>query len=174
MKKLLLLLSIVVLSFSCDSAVGSKWTDLEKDKFIKEFAFNDIEKFVVAELISDYENTTKSDSLAKFIKTEKYITFYNEAINYFVINIDKIAGQTEEKVAMIVGEANEKETVNPSKVGLSVKKTYLNGLLEIVFIDELADWITVNSRAGVAGSEGKTYISVQYFDNYIYAKYKTQ
>lgn len=62
-----------------------------------------------------------------------------------VVDIPKLAGSTMDEAAAMLGLP---EDVAKTKYGS--KAIYLNGQIEIVFINELADWITV-SGFGTAG-----------------------
>lgn len=189
MKKLLLGFTLIVATLIFNYCVNSntktaKSNDKEKvsllddslkNILIKEYGKTDLDKYVIKRLISDKEYELTIDSLRAYILSEQFTLFARQSANYYPVNIDNFAGLDKEKVITILGEPTEVKRVSPSGVGPSDKLIYLNGLVEIVYINNIADWITVNKRSSdVSGGKTKQYIFYNTFSDYTYAKYKTR
>ncbi|MDP2314047.1 MAG: hypothetical protein Q8P41_14185 [Pseudomonadota bacterium] len=59
-------------------------------------------------------------------------------------DIRSIIGKNKEGLVGVLGEPSGCETVTPSRVGKVPKCVYRDGSVEVVFIKNRADWITVN------------------------------
>lgn len=66
-----------------------------------------------------------------------------------IINLKKIAGKAPEEIEIILGKPERTEKVSPSntpcKESPCDKKIYKDGKFEIVYINQKADWITINN-----------------------------
>ena len=63
-----------------------------------------------------------------------------------LINIPAIAGKTQNEVSSVLGSPSLSQTVNPSRTNCPCPKNlYQAGKYEIVFMNGVADWITINS-----------------------------
>lgn len=92
-----------------------------------------------------------------------------------VINVDELANKTEAEIIQLLGAPKKTESVHPSKTPCPCPKNYYkDGSIEIVFINEKADWITVNNPKVVTIKDENVYSSVNRFDDYTYIKVKTK
>lgn len=66
-----------------------------------------------------------------------------------ILDVRAVAGRPEGSVEAALGKPDACETVNPGKVGPARKCTYRGGAVEVVFIHDAADWITVNDTKGL-------------------------
>jgi hypothetical protein len=68
-----------------------------------------------------------------------------------IINIKDIAGKQLSDVAKVLGTAEKTEKVQPSRTPCKQipcdKVFFQNGKFEVVFINNLADWITINNTS---------------------------
>lgn len=79
------------------------------------------------------------------------------------VKISEIAGKTPPQITQMSGSPTSTKTVNPSRTPCPCSKyTYSNGAIEIVFIEGVADWITVNLPAYQVDTSG-SYSSVDQF-----------
>jgi hypothetical protein len=62
--------------------------------------------------------------------------------------ISAIIGRNPQAAVKILRPAEKAETVKPSRVPESLKAYYRNGEIEIIYINNVADWITVNNGKG--------------------------
>jgi hypothetical protein len=62
-----------------------------------------------------------------------------------LLTIRDIAGQTQEDIATILGHQSQLDSLSAARSGCPTcqKYTYLNGLVKIVYINDMADWITI-------------------------------
>jgi hypothetical protein len=62
-----------------------------------------------------------------------------------LLNIRDIAGQTQEDIATILGHQSQLDSLSAARSGCPTcqKYAYLNGLVKIVYINDMADWITI-------------------------------
>lgn len=96
-----------------------------------------------------------------------------EAATEVLVNVDTIAGKTPEQVAAVLGEPEGRESVNPSNTPCPCDKVlYKDGKVEIVYMNGLSDWITVNYPPRFIEGDSK-YLSVDQFPRYTYVKVKT-
>lgn len=92
------------------------------------------------------------------------------------IKVSDIAGKNPLEVKKILGSPISKETVSPSGTPCPCDKNiYKDGEVEVVFMNEKADWITFNLPASKIDTSG-LYLSVDQFDNpaYTYIKVATK
>ena len=107
-----------------------------------------------------------------FAQPETTETQTSELADPYIISIDEIAGQPAEMIASLLGEPTATQQVNPSNTPCPcIQNIYKDGAVEIVFINDQADWITVN-RPYKAYGQGD-YTSVDQFDDYDYVKVTT-
>lgn len=68
-----------------------------------------------------------------------------------IIDIKAIAGRTPAQVEKVLGKPTGKENVKPRNTGCNPcpKMIYKKGKYEIVYINGIADWITVNELSGL-------------------------
>ena len=88
-------------------------------------------------------NNTKKESTTQSSKVE--------IANNKIISIKDIVGKTKEEVANLLGKSEKAEKVKPSntpcaKYGCD-KIFYQGGKFEVVFINDKADWITINNTS---------------------------
>ena len=87
---------------------------------------------------------------------------------------EEIAGKSPEEVASVLGEPTRTEQVNPSSTPCPCDKLfYKGGELEIVYINGIADWITINLPPHMVRSDGQ-FLSIDQFSDYTYVKFKTK
>jgi hypothetical protein len=92
-----------------------------------------------------------------------------------IVDVDLLASKSEPEILKILGSPQKSETVNPSKTPCPCPKNYYSdGVIEIVFINGKADWITVNEPLWLSIEDEKAYLSVSRFDDYAYIKVKTK
>lgn len=90
------------------------------------------------------------------------------------LDVADIAGQSPEAVAAILGQPTVIEQASPSNTPCPCPKlTYGDNWVEVIYINNKADWITVNNKSSkrVIGS-GK-YVSADSFPDYLYFKVST-
>lgn len=75
-----------------------------------------------------------------------------------IINLKKIVGKTPDEIESILGKPEKIEKVSPNntpcKESSCNKNFYKEGTLEIVFINNKADWITINNLRLYGFDEG--------------------
>lgn len=87
--------------------------------------------------------------------------------------LSKIAGKNLSEVESYLGKFTKAEKVNPSGVSCPCHKYYFKGdEVEIVFINDKADWITI-SKPSWLNVDVKKYQDLLYFDSYTYVKIQT-
>jgi hypothetical protein len=150
----------------------SLWTDDAKIAFINSHSKSDFDKFVIAELIAQYEYEKTSVEIEGALNNQSFQDFKKYQIKKFVVDIDKIAGKTPSEVKAVLGETEKKEKSNPSGTPCPCDKCYyLNELVEIIYMNGKADWITVNNSSSFYKSNKESsYLSFQRFSDYGYIK----
>jgi hypothetical protein len=67
------------------------------------------------------------------------------------ISIRSIAGKTLAQIEKVLGKPTASTSVKPSRTPCPCDKlTYRNGQVEIVFMHDKSDWITINEVGGIA------------------------
>lgn len=66
-----------------------------------------------------------------------------------IVDVPAIAGKTQSEVTAVLGAPTRCETVSPARVGKSLKCIYKGERIEVVFIADKADWITINELSAV-------------------------
>lgn len=68
-----------------------------------------------------------------------------------ILNIRDIAGQTQEDIATILGHQSQLDAESAARAGCPTcqKYAYQDGLVKIVYINDMADWITITPRSAV-------------------------
>jgi len=85
--------------------------------------------------------------------------------------IDSIMGKKPMEVEALLGNPLSKEKINPRNTPCPCDKMiYDNGNIEIVFINGVADWITINSPRFGKLKYSIDYKSVDRFSDYLYVK----
>lgn len=150
----------------------SLWTDDSKVTFINSHSKSDFEKFVLAELIAQYEHEKTALEIEGVLNNQSFQDFRKYQIKKFVVNIDTIAGKTPSEVEAVLGEPEKKEKTNPSGTPCPCDQYfYLNELVEIIYMNGKADWITVNNSSSYYKSnQTSSYLSFQRFSDYGYIK----
>lgn len=193
MKKTSLLAAVCLLLISCGTSTQKKdaiqksettanipakkslWTNEQRENFINTNARYSVDTLILQQLITAYEFEKNDSVLQEYLKSFDYEKEKLSIAKKLTVNIDAIATETEKTVKLILGEPTKKETINPSGVGSCQKFTYLGGLVEVVYINSKADWITVNNTPSKAKIQDvSTYRSVQQFSDYTYVKVKTK
>ena len=69
-----------------------------------------------------------------------------------ILNIRDIAGQTQEDIATILGHQSQLDAETAARSGCPTcqKYAYQDGLVRIVYINDMADWLTITPRTPVA------------------------
>lgn len=192
MKKTLLLVIIYPFLISCGTSTQKKdeiqkveaatstpskknWTAEQRENFIKTNAKSVIDSFILQRTIAIYEFEKNDSTLRAYIQSSEFEKDKKSIAKQFPINIDAIAAQKADAVEILLGKPTRKEDIAPSGVGSCQKFTYLNGLVEVVYIDSKADWITVNNTPSKSIiKEAATYQSVQQFSDFTYVKVNTK
>lgn len=157
-----------------DTNKTSLWTLDQRKSFINKNAKCCIDTMLIQKLIDRYEFEKSDSVLQVYIQSPEYGKFIKPIVKNIVIDIDAIAGKKPKEVEQFVGKPTKKEVVKPSSVGQCPKSIYLGGLIEVVYINDMADWITVNSAPSKAIiKDAAVYLSVQQFSDYTYVKVKT-
>lgn len=152
----------------------SLWTQDQRENFISKNAKCSFDTMLIQKVIDKYEFEKNDSALQVFLQSPEYGKFIKPLAKKITIHIDDIAGKKPEEVESILGRYSKKEIINPSKVGYCPKRIYLGGLVEIVYIDDKADWITVNNAPSKSKVKDESmYLSVQRFSDYTYVKVKT-
>lgn len=153
----------------------SLWTNEQRENFIKVNAKYGIDTLILHQLISDYEFEKNDSVLQAYIQSPEYGKDKKSIAKRVAINIDVIASKNPDEVETILGKPTNKEDINPSGVGTCQKFTYLGGIVEVVYIKNLADWITVNNTPSKSTvKDASAYLSVNQFSDYTYVKVKTK
>jgi hypothetical protein len=165
MKNLLVvvLLASLAFYFSCCNTGSSK-------------ASNEFETFVLNKAYEDYRSKmTYDEFVAKTNSPEFKMDFEikrDSLKKVFPVEIAKIAKKSKEEVAKIFGEPTKVESAILSETSFPADKCiYLKDLVEIVFINEKADWITVNNNPQFVTIGNKAdYQSVETDVDYVFVK----
>ncbi|WP_299759055.1 hypothetical protein [uncultured Pontibacter sp.] len=191
MKRTFIVLGLVassILTYSCEnnSEKGeakeiqierqSLWTDSLKSEFVEKNASTDYEKFIIDKLIEDNKFEKGPELIQEELKKESFATYKNINSMSYLVEVDKLAGKSKAQIEIILGQPNKKEKVNPSSAPCPCDKyIYLDNLVEIVYIKNKADWITINNAPFfVKVKDSGSYRSVDRFDDYTYVKVKTR
>lgn len=186
MKKTVLLTAVCLLLIGCETSTRktgitttvpnkiSLWTIEQRESFINKNAKCSIDTMLLQKVIDTYELEKNDSVLQAFVKSPEYEKEKKSIAKQITIDIDAIAAKNPEEIELILGKYTKEEVVNPSRVGQCPKNTYLGGLVEIVYIDDKADWITINNGPYAANTKDVSmYLSVQRFSDYTYVKVKT-
>lgn len=158
-----------------ESKKQSLWSESLKNDFIQKNSKNEFEKFILSELIIENEYDKNQTDLSKYIKTKDFEEYKNLKTKQFIVNVDNLANKSKPDIEKLIGKPNHKEKVKPSKTPCPCDKYhYINDLIEIVFINEKADWITVNNTPSFVKADESTYKSIDKFDDYTYVKVNTK
>ena len=151
---------------------NSLWTDENKEEFINTYAKTQFDRFVLGELIAKYEFERTYKEIEGALENQSFQDFKNYHIRKYIVNIDEIAGKTPSEVKLILGEPSKKEISNPSGTPCPCDKyDYLKGLIEIIYMNGTADWITINNSSSFyKSSRENTYLSFQRFSDYGFVK----
>lgn len=154
----------------------SLWTDSLKNKFITSNAKTKFEKFVLTELISENEYSKKSTELEEYIHTQDFDNYKSSKSRNFIVVVDPLAGKSKKEVEKLIGKPNSKEVIHPSGIpGPCDKYNYIYNLIEIVYINGKADWITINNSSEyVLIYNASDYQSADWFSDYAYVKVHTK
>jgi hypothetical protein len=96
----------------------------------------------------------------------------DEAMHENRFDVERISGKSKEEISKYLGEpsSEEKVTVKGNISGCE-KISYVDGLVEVIFIKEKADWIRINDDPEmVLVPSNNNYISVEKFPDYIFVK----
>jgi hypothetical protein len=170
MKKLLIAFSLVFVFLGAGGWLTfQKYLEKEKEKSALELKKRQIELDKTQKAFA--EQVKKAPDWKPLGGSQRAATSSKASLE-LLIKISDIAGRTPDEVSKILDSPTSKETVNPSRTPCPCEKNiYKDGKIEIVYMNEKADWITVNlpaSKVDISGS----YLSVQQFDNptYTYVK----
>lgn len=75
----------------------------------------------------------------------------HSATNQKLLNILDIAGQTQEDIATILGHQSQLDAESAAKSGCATcqKYSYKEGLIKIVYMNDMADWITITPTEAI-------------------------
>lgn len=155
-----------------ESAKKSFWTEDDKVTFINSHSTTDFDKFVLAELISQFEFEKTPADIEGVLNNQSFLDFKKYQIKKFIVDIDKIAGKSPSEVKIVLGEPEKKEKSNPSGTPCPCDKYYyLCELVEIIYMNGKAEWITINnSPSFYKSSKESSFLSYQRFSDYGYIK----
>lgn len=79
-----------------------------------------------------------------------------------LLNILDIAGQTQEDIATILGHQSQLDPESAAKSGCPTcqKYSYKDGLVKIVYINDMADWITITPSEAVQAQQVPTLLGL--------------
>jgi hypothetical protein len=120
-------------------------------------------------------NPSDQSSLVVSDSSPSPITKSSPLPSVALMRISDIAGKTPEQVSTVLGLPTKTEMVKPSRTPCPCTLHYYKGeIVEIVFMNGKADWISVNLPASQVDTSG-SYLSVQQFENptYTYVKVRT-
>jgi hypothetical protein len=179
--------SLIILFTSCgkknkeqtiESLKKSFWTDNLKQEFIKKHnPKTDFDKFLLKEIITEKEFEKKPNELDSYIQSPEFENYKHTKSKEYRVVIDNLVGKSENEIATLLGQPNSKEQVSPSGTPCPCNKyNYIYDLIEIVYINGKADWITINNidPTYIIIHNFDKYQSVNWFDDYIYLKAFTQ
>jgi len=94
------------------------------------------------------------------------------------IDIDAIAGQSPEAVAAILGEPTDTGTADTFVQHIAAcpcpELEYLHGTVQIMYVNGLADWITVqHTGRPVVSDQPEQYVFARSFPNHTYVEVAT-
>lgn len=152
------------------------WTNDQKEEFIDKNSKSTVDRFILNTFLSENETKTNKLELEKILLTTWFQTYKNEKIKSLIIVVDDLANKEKEEIAKILGEPNSKSKVNPSGTSCPCDKyNYLNNLIEIVFLNNKSDWITINNIPSFIKIKNPSLLkSVDSFDDYTYVKVTTE
>lgn len=152
----------------------SLWTQDQRENFISKNAKCSFDTILIQKVIDKYEFEKNDSALQVFLQSPEYGKFIKPLAKKITINIDDIAAKDTNAVRLILGKPTKEEFITPSTIGRCLKNVYLGGLVEIVYIDDKADWITVNNvPSKTKVKDESAYLSLQRFSDYTYVKVKT-
>lgn len=152
----------------------SLWTQDQRENFISKNAKCSFDTILIQKVIDKYEFEKNDSALQVYLQSPEYGKFIKPLAKKITINIDDIAAKDTSAVGLILGRPTKEEFITPSTIGRCIKNTYLGGLVEIVYIDGKADWITVNNvPSKTKVKDESAYLSLQRFSDYTYVKVKT-
>jgi hypothetical protein len=96
----------------------------------------------------------------------------DEAMHENRFDVARISGKSKEEINQYLGEpaSQEKVTVK-GNINNCEKITYVEGMVEVIFINGKADWIKINDDPEMVLIPAKNdYISVEKFPDYIFVK----
>ncbi|HXA01273.1 MAG TPA: hypothetical protein VNW99_04750 [Cytophagaceae bacterium] len=87
-------------------------------------------------------------------------------------DVEKISGKSKEEIAQYLGEPSSQEKVTvKGDISNCDKVSYVDGLVEVIFIKDKADWIKINDDPEMVLIPSKNnYVSVEKFPDYIFVK----
>jgi hypothetical protein len=79
-----------------------------------------------------------------------------------ILNIRDIAGQTQEDIATILGHQSQLDAETAARAGCPTcqKYSYQDGLVRIVYINDMADWLTITPRTAVPAEHTPTLLGL--------------
>lgn len=179
-KHLLHFLLFGTLTFSCSNSNDSNsypkesvWNDSLSNELLKRYSSSAFESFVITDLIDKYQYDSSYQDLSQYLESDKYSDLLKSNKRSFKLHLDELAGKSPEEVKKILGKPNKTEKVNPRGTPCPCTKNYyLFDVVEIVFINGKADWITANNIKMMinTGSANFQYKSIDQFDDYTYIK----
>lgn len=154
----------------------SLWTESQKKDFVDKYAESDFDRFVLAELVKQAEYKKTDSALVDFLDTDKYEHFKRSMAKRYTVTVDDLAGKIKSKVEKVLGRSSFLEKVNPSGTPCPCERVYyLDDIVEVVFINGKADWITINNDMQYAKIKNKSsYVSMDRFSDYTYVKVATK
>jgi hypothetical protein len=99
-------------------------------------------------------------------------TSQEEATQENRFDVGRMAGKSKEELTKYLGEPDSEEKVTvKGSIPDCDKVMYIEGMIEVIFINGKADWIKINDDPEMVIVPAKNnYVSVEKFPNYIFVK----
>jgi hypothetical protein len=100
----------------------------------------------------------------------------DEAMHENRFDVERISGKSKDEVSKYLGEPDSEENVSvKGEINDCEKVSYIEGMIEVVFINGKADWIRINDDPEMVLVPAKNnYFSVEKFPDYIFVKTSTK
>lgn len=156
----------------------SKWTQKELDNAYYSYKGTEFEKYQVFQYAQKIQFDKTPKQLNELIDNGTIKNILSDSVfsdsRTFEYDIDKLAGKNPKEIEKIFGKPNSEEKVNPSKTPCPCsKKYYLGDLIEIVYMRNKADWITINLPKFYKNIKSENF-GISRFDDYAYIKAFTE
>ena len=95
-----------------------------------------------------------------------------EAMHENRFDVERISGKSKQEISQYLGEPSSEETVTVrGDIPNCEKVTYIDGLIEVIFINSKADWVKIRDDPSmVLIPRDNKYVSIEKFPDYIFVK----